>query len=124
MFTRDFPIINPLKPSSTPSGRRHSEHVTRAWSGVLAMGIINWDGNSTEKWWFYPLVNVNKKLWENHHFSWENSLFLWPEDQCTDHGNSWDLLLESPPHRLGFQVATWRSWSHDTSDFHDLKRSF
>ena len=25
----------------------------------------------------YPLVNVQKTM-ENHHFSWENSLFLWP----------------------------------------------
>ena len=26
---------------------------------------------------FYPLVNIQKTM-ENHHFSWVNSLFLWP----------------------------------------------
>jgi hypothetical protein len=25
----------------------------------------------------YPLVNIQKTM-ENHHFEWENSLFLWP----------------------------------------------
>ena len=25
----------------------------------------------------YPLVNIQKTM-ESHHFSWENSLFLWP----------------------------------------------
>ena len=34
--------------------------------------------NKNEKeWGLYPLVNIQKTM-ENHHFEWENSLFLWP----------------------------------------------
>ena len=44
---------------------------------------------------FYPLVNVYITM-ENHHVSWENSLFLWPcsSSQTVSHYQrvSWDLL--------------------------------
>ena len=38
----------------------------------------NWVFQPTTKIaWVYPLVNLQKAM-ENHHFSWENPLFLWP----------------------------------------------
>ena len=38
--------------------------------------MIRWDWQCLAQD-VYPLVNIQKAM-ENHHFSWENSLFLWP----------------------------------------------
>ena len=36
-----------------------------------------WDGKTPFFFELYPLVNIQKAM-ENHHFQWENPLFLWP----------------------------------------------
>ena len=57
-----------------------SGHVVgqRYWSFGEKRGTV-FTGNQTEGIFpeVYPLVNKQKAM-ENHHFSWENSLFKWP----------------------------------------------
>jgi len=46
----------------------------RWWKGCMKF----WDGERVRySYYMYPLVNSHITM-ENHHCSWENSLFLWP----------------------------------------------
>ena len=48
-------------------------------SGIIPKGNENPSCRFFKKWnpITYPLVNIQKTM-ENHHFQWENPLFLWP----------------------------------------------
>ena len=62
----DFPIKNG---DFLKNGWNHKKANSTARSEPLA----EWH----DMFCHYPLVNIQKAM-ENHHFSWENPLFLWP----------------------------------------------